>query len=117
MKFSLDKYKYFIARREDGTPYQVVAVSTYAGKTVRGVAKCDPADNFNEEAGKKLAAARCNLKISEKRLARAAKKIHEAKQSYMNEKDWYYRMKDYYTDSEKAVKEARKELNKLEKSM
>ena len=117
MKFSLDKYKYFIARRVDGTPYQVVAVSTYAGKTVRGVAKLTPGDTFSEEDGKKLAAARCNEKIAKKRLARSIKKMEEAHASYEKELAWYERMKDYYCDSADALREAKSYVKELENNM
>lgn len=53
------------------TPTKVIALSSFAGRTVRGVAKCHPGDSFDEEFGKRLAAARCNKKIAEKRYARA----------------------------------------------
>ena len=56
---------------------KVVAVSTYAGKVVRGVAKCDANDTFSFEKGKELAAARCNQKIAKKRLTRAENKRRE----------------------------------------
>ena len=45
---------------------KVIAVSTYAGKVIRGVAKCDVNDTFSLEKGKKLAAARYNKKITKK---------------------------------------------------
>ena len=41
----------------------VVAVASYAGRTIRGVAKCSDQDEFDLETGKKLAAARCAMKI------------------------------------------------------
>ena len=56
------------------TSNKVIALSTYAGKTVRGIAKCHPDDKFDEEIGKKLAAARCNQKIAAKRYERAFRK-------------------------------------------
>ena len=117
MKYSLDKYKYFIAKTEDGTPYQVVAVSTYAGKIVRGVSKLTPGDEFDEVKGKKLAAARCNEKIARKRLARATAKIKEAEKAYQKEIAWYNRMVDYYNDSFEAVEEAVKMVKELEENM
>ena len=49
----------------------VIAQSTFAGKPVFGIAKCDPRDEFDLEEGKKLAAARCNTKIAKKRRNRA----------------------------------------------
>ena len=59
------KYKFVV------TGNKVIAISSYAGKTVKGIAKCHPNDEFNEEIGKNLAAARCNRKIAEKRYKRA----------------------------------------------
>lgn len=56
----------------------VVCTSTYAGKVVRGVAKCSPDDTFDLEYGKKLAKARCDHKVSIKRFKRAMAKLHEA---------------------------------------
>lgn len=61
------EYKYKI----DEEKRTVVAMSTFAGKTVVGVAHCAPADTFDVEVGKKIAAARCSVKIAEKRMKRA----------------------------------------------
>ena len=61
------------------TKNKVIAVSTYAGKVVKGVAKCNPNDNFDLEKGKKLAAARCNLKVAKKRHNNAIKQLKEAR--------------------------------------
>ena len=58
MEYSLSKYKYA------QTGNKVIAISTYAGRTVRAVAKADPRDASSLEDGKKLAAARCNAKIA-----------------------------------------------------
>ena len=66
--FPLEKYRYYIAGNK------IIAVSTYAGRTVRGVAICHPQDSFDIEAGKKLAAARCNQKVADKRYERALSK-------------------------------------------
>jgi hypothetical protein len=57
---------------------KIVIVSTYAGKTVRGVAKCSPNDNFVEAAGVELATLRCDAKIADKRVKRARAKYNEA---------------------------------------
>ena len=55
-------YKFYV------TPNKTtIAVSSYAGKTVKGIAKLNPNDEYNEDFGKKLAAARCALKIAKKR--------------------------------------------------
>lgn len=112
MKYSLDKYKYF-----NRSNREVIAVSTYAGKTVRGVAKLTPGDAFDEAKGRELAAARCNEKIARKRLARATKKMAEAKASYEKEKAWYDRMVGYYNDSMQAANAARENVRELETTM
>lgn len=117
MEYSLDKYKYHICTKADGSPYKIVATSTYAGKTVRGVSKCDPKDTFSMEAGKELAAARCNEKVARKRADRAMKKVLEAKESYGREIAWYNRMVDYYNDSNNALEAAQKRVAELETNM
>ena len=42
------EYKYKIDRDKN----TIVAMSTFAGKVVTGVARCAPADTFNVETGK-----------------------------------------------------------------
>lgn len=56
-----NKYKFYYNGNE------VIAVSTFAGKTIKAKVKCNPEDVFDVEKGKQLAAARCNLKIAKKR--------------------------------------------------
>ena len=69
--YPIEKYKFYT----NGS--RVIAVSTYAGKTVRGVAVCHAGDTFSLEKGKKLAALRCAEKIAKKRVARANQKVDE----------------------------------------
>lgn len=57
------KYRYYTNGKN-----VVVAVASYAGRTVRGVAKCSDQDEFDLETGKKLAAARCAVKIARERV-------------------------------------------------
>ena len=56
------KIKYYT--RKDGA---IVAVSSYAGQTIRGVAKCHPKDVWSQAKGERLARLRCKVKIAEKR--------------------------------------------------
>ena len=114
MKYSLDKYKYYQFKNENGG-LTIVAASTYAGKTVKGYAKCDPRDEFDIEKGKKLAAARCNLKIAEKRKARAAYKYMESAREADKAAEYFDRMKQYFMDADDQVDEARAELDELMK--
>lgn len=112
MKYSLDKYKFYQFKNENGGT-TISAVSTYAGRTVKGYAKCDPRDNFNVEKGKELAAARCNLKIAEKRRDRASKKYIEASIAADKAVEYFDRMKQYFMDADDQVDEAAAELREL----
>ena len=74
----------------------VIAESTFAKQSVRGVARCDikGGDVFDLEKGIDLAIARCDAKIAAKRLkfANANSKVKEA-EKFMN------KMKDYFHKS------------------
>lgn len=108
---NFNKYKYFIAGNK------VIAVSTYAGRKVRGVAKCDPVDTFDEEKGKKLAAARCNEKVAIKRVERAAKRYCEATAALDAAMQEHNRMREYFMDASDALDEARTALSDLAKEV
>lgn len=70
----------FEHKRADGsTCMRVVAMSSFAGKPVKGYADCHPNDEFDLEYGKALAAARCGEKIAAKRCKRAYSKVDEAR--------------------------------------
>ena len=53
---------------------KVICISSYAGRSVKGVAKCAPNDEFSMEYGKRLAQARCDVKIASKRIEATADK-------------------------------------------
>lgn len=112
MKFDRDRYSFY--QTKDNS---VIAVSTYAGRTVKGIAKCDPADTFDVEKGKDLAAARCNHKIAMKRLKRASRKYKEAEQAALEAVEWFNKIQRYYMDSVDALDEATADLVKLADSM
>lgn len=97
--YPLSKYKFY----RQGN--KVIAVSTYAGRTVRGVAKCDESDSFDLEKGKQLAAARCAQKIAFKRFQRAEQKLDEAQSAVWDAEDYRDRMDSYYGDAEDALEE------------
>lgn len=96
---------------------KVIAVSTYEGKVVRGVAKCDPKDSFDIETGKKLAEARCRVKIAKKRYARAKREYNKAYDAYNAASARVDKMNDYAIDSKVGVAEAQEALAKLEKAL
>jgi uncharacterized protein YdaU (DUF1376 family) len=93
MNYPLEKYRYY----QNGN--KIIAVSTYAGKTVRGVSVCHGNDSFNLDTGKKLAALRCNEKIAAKRMKRAADKFAAAEQAVIKAKRQCELMRHYYTDA------------------
>jgi hypothetical protein len=113
MKY-FDKYKFYIREDKDGAPKEVIAVSTYAGKYVRGVAKTNPLDEFDYKTGKELAAARCNLKVAEKRLKRSSTKLREAEQQLIEAKRFAEKMRHYYEDSVNELAEASNYVADLE---
>ena len=92
------------------TPPQVIAVSSFAGKTVRGVAKCNPADSFDSEKGVALATSRCGVKIAEKRVKRAYNKVDEAKAAVNAALDHLTEMLKYQSDAEAKLNVAQFEL-------
>ena len=109
----MDKCVFYVAENQK----QVIAVSSYAGRIVRAVAKCDPRDEFSIETGKKLAAARCNLKVAVKRAKRANSKLEEAWADVRKANAHKCDMIDYVTDAEAALAQAIAELADIEQSL
>ena len=105
--FPIDKYRFY------QTKNKMIAVSTYAGKTVKGVAKCDPNDTFSVEKGKELAAARCALKIANKRLNRAIRKEADAVMAFNVASRHMDRMTTYHSDALAAQYEAETNLKEV----
>lgn len=107
------EYKYKIDRDKN----TIVAMSTFAGKVVAGVARCAPADTFNVETGKELAAARCSLKIAEKRLKRAEDCLERATAARRYWETREAEMRKYDEDSVIAYQRALAELTVTEKKL
>ena len=82
MSFIEEKFRFIYRTPKNSDVKEVIALGEYRGKIVKGVAKCDPRDDFDPAIGEKLAAYRCNLKIADRRLANAEKKVAEAKATY-----------------------------------
>ena len=97
-----DRYNYVVVPEKK----KVVAYSTYAGQSVRGVAKCAPDDEFDVEFGKKLAAARCNVKVARKRLKRALEMRDVAWDEYLKAEDQLMKEEDYVDDANSTLTEA-----------
>ena len=102
MSYPIEKYRFYeyLRPNADGTTSKcVAAVSTYAGRTVKGVAACQSSDAYNLQNGKELSAARCDLKVCIKRRDRAARKVSEAKAQLEAAARHLERMQKYYSDS------------------
>ena len=112
MNFPLEKYRFIHGKTRNGAD-KVVALTTYAGKAVRGVAICSPDDTFSLDKGKELAAARCALKVAQKRLKRAGKCLDYALGTMEAAQDYYDKMVDYYDDATGELYDAEDELNGL----
>ena len=107
------KYKYVV----DEEKRTVVALSTFAGEVVRGVARCAPGDVFNIEAGKKLAEVRCSAKIAHKRLRRAEDMLKWAVDGFEYFTEQVEKYKRYEADSIEKVKTVAAELAKMVESL
>ena len=119
MIYPLEKYRFHIYTDKKTGIKTVAAISTYAGKKVKGIAKCHPTDinNYDIEKGKMLAAARCNEKIALKRHKRAAAKLDEAESILVQAQTHYSNMFDYLNDSWQAVQEAENHLAEILKNL
>ena len=78
MRFPITKYKFVRVPANEKHGEQIIAMSTFAGKTVKGVATCHPGDTFNMEKGMEIAAGRCAEKIAGKRIKRADECLNDA---------------------------------------
>ena len=97
------KFYQFNHTRADGTKcVRIAAVSSFAGKPVKGYADCHPADEFDIEYGKALAAARCAEKIAAKRCKRAYNKVDEATALVNAAMTHLQKMMKYEADAEAA---------------
>ena len=110
--YPIEKYKYVVKDNKE-----IIAISTYAGKTVKARASCNPEDKYDEEFGKKLAAARLECKVAKKRVANAKRKRENARNAFLEADRYYNKTQDYYNDSCKGIAEAEKHLEELIKTL
>ena len=105
------RYRYIVMDNK------VICISTYAKKVVKGIAKCSPNDEFDIEIGKKLAKLRCDEKVANKRVNRAAKKYIEAEEILFEASQYLSEMRDYLCNSEVTHEKIIKELKKYENDL
>ena len=107
------EYKYKI----DEKKRTIVAMSTFAGKVIVGVARCAPTDEFDIETGKKIAAARCSVKVAEKRMKRATYCLEDAAAGLAWFQKRFEQMRKYLDDSVSAYQTAAVTLAEVEKTV
>ena len=106
------RYKFYVGGNK------VACVSSYAKKTVRGVAKCNTSqDTFNEETGKKLAKLRCDKNIAMKRLKRSTDQYRASVAEYERAAKNMFKMQKYMDDSVVAYESASEALTSFESSI
>lgn len=103
-------YQYNHKRADGSESLRIVAVSSFAGKPVKGYADCHPNDEFDVEYGQTLAAARCAEKIAAKRRNRAYSKVDEAKAQVVAAMRHLAKMMKYESDAETNYNVASYEL-------
>lgn len=112
MRFPLERYKY-----QTDNKTIVVAISTYAGKTVRGIAKCDPEDAFDLEKGKELAALRCAKKIEKMRLNYLKESVSSLEMGKFFLEEEIRIVENMLRESKKDAKSIDRDLNKVLKEL
>lgn len=116
-KYPVDKYNIVVHQHPTYHTTEIIAFSTYAGKVVKGNAICQVGDTYDEEAGKKLAIARCAEKIARKRQARAARLLKKAQTQLAMAQKYVDDMTHYHTDATAEVAETQADLNAILASM
>ena len=96
---------------------RVYCMTYYAGKTIKGVAKRDPEDDFDLEAGKKLAKARCDYKVSKKRKKKAYQNYAQALKDFEAAKERLYNASNYIIDATLEVDANFKKLKEIESEL
>ena len=115
--FPIEKYHFkdFKQTNPDGSEsHVVIALSTYAAKTVRGVAKCNASDEFSIKTGKELAAARCDVKVCHKRLRNLSKKRYELAKRISELARYYEEVTQHYNSAAEDLVASHERLAALE---
>ena len=116
MAFPIEKYKFVETTDAQGNK-QVIAISTYAGRTVKGVATCAPEDEYNLEAGKKLAAAKCEVKVATKRMKFAAWRRDILKNAIDRMTERYFKYCRVVDETTEALAEAEEALKNIKNTL
>lgn len=91
----------------------IIAVSNYKGKTIKGVAKCSPEDNFNYAKGVELAVARLRLKKAKLKAKLAVEEINKLKTKNDILRNKIAKASDFYADAIDELQSLDSELNNI----
>ena len=115
-EFEGHKYRIY-ANTTSPTGLKVIAVSSFAGKTVKGIAKCAPEDTPDLETGIMLAILRCNAKIAYKKVNRIAKRYEDARKQVDEAHDNFKVIGDLRDEYLDGMMKADDKLYEFEKSL
>lgn len=87
------KYKFIHNGKE------TICISSYAKKTVKGIAKASTEDVYDQKKGESLAKARCDYKVAQKRVKNAASRLAEAENLMRTITEYHEKMLQYYNDA------------------
>ena len=106
------RYQFYVA------PNKVICVSSYAKKPVRGVAKCNPNDVFDEEKGRRLAQLRCDYKVAQKRFYRLFNDVKQrATEELIKAQERYKFVANLATEAQERCIKLAEELRKFEDTL
>ena len=109
MKNKYKFYNFYI----DEKGKKVIAVTHYAGRTIKGIAKCSPEDTFDVEFGCMIAVARAEEKVAKAKVRNAAKRYLEAAVAADAAEKRFADMKQYYMDAIDQLDQAEIDVNSL----
>lgn len=107
------KYRFYEFIDKNTNQKCVAALSTFAKKDVRAVAKCDKNDTYDYELGKKIAVARLDQKIAVKRDKYSAKRLKEALRVLKDAQREVDKILTYRVKSQEDLKNTSKVLEDL----
>lgn len=108
------KYTYNV----DPEGHKVICVAHYAGKTFRGISKCDTDyDEFNVETGIQLAKLRCNKKVAKYKEQLAKRRFELSVIDLLEATSNEEYCRTTYRDATKNLSDIGKELAELENKL
>ena len=105
-----DRCKFYYNKDEQ----TIICTTLYKGQAVRGIAKCNPEDEFDLELGKKLAYLRCRKKFLRKKMKRALKAERDAIVAEARAKYNLDSAREFVSDSEMQLSSVINELEEFE---